>query len=123
MRLNNFPIITNRRLKLGVVGCGRISKNHFGSILQYPEDLELSAVCDIDSDALKQAAAEYNVEGYTDLKDMLATETLDLVVLCTPSGLHPVASCSSRWAWRTCCIRETHGDPLQRWIENGSGMR
>ena len=89
MKLNNFPIITNRRLKLGVVGCGRISKNHFGSILQYPEDLELAAVCDIDSYALKQVAAEYNVEGYTDLKDMLATETLDMVVLCTPSGLHP----------------------------------
>ena len=89
MRLNNYPIITDRRLKVGVVGCGRISKNHFGSILQYPDELELAAVCDIDGDAVKQAAAEYNVEGYADLKDMLATEILDLVVLCTPSGLHP----------------------------------
>ena len=89
MRLNNFPIIKDRRLKVGVVGCGRISKNHFGSILQYPEELELAAVCDIDGATLKQAAAEYNVQGYTELKDMLTHETLDLVVLCTPSGLHP----------------------------------
>ncbi|MDA7459435.1 Gfo/Idh/MocA family oxidoreductase [Planktomarina temperata] len=89
MRLNNFPIITDRRLKVGVVGCGRISKNHFGSILKYPEDLELAAVCDIDADALSHATAEYNVQGYTELKDILARETLDLVVLCTPSGLHP----------------------------------
>jgi UDP-N-acetyl-2-amino-2-deoxyglucuronate dehydrogenase len=89
MRLNNFPIIIDRRLKVGVVGCGRISKNHFGSILQYPEELELAAVCDIDGDALKQAAKEYNVQGYTELKDMLTQETLDLIVLCTPSGLHP----------------------------------
>jgi len=89
MRLNNFPIITDRRLNVGVVGCGRISKNHFGSILKYPEELELAAVCDIDGDVVKQAAAEYNVQGYTDLKHMLAHETLDLVVLCTPSGLHP----------------------------------
>ena len=88
MRLNNFPIIKDRRLKVGVVGCGRISKNHFGSILQYPEELELAAVCDIDGDALKQAAAEYNIQGYTELKDMLTQETLDLIVLCTPSGLH-----------------------------------
>jgi UDP-N-acetyl-2-amino-2-deoxyglucuronate dehydrogenase len=88
MRLNNFPIITDRRLKVGVVGCGRISKNHLSSILQYPEDLELAAVCDIDGDAVMQAAAEYNVQGYTEFKGMLTHETLDLVVLCTPSGLH-----------------------------------
>lgn len=89
MRLNNFPIITDRPLKVGIVGCGRISKNHFGSLLQYPEDLELSAVCDIDGAALEKATVEYNVQGYTELKDMLIHEKLDLVVLCTPSGLHP----------------------------------
>ena len=89
MRLNNFPIIKDRRLRVGLVGCGRISKNHFGSILKYPEELELTAVCDIDCEALKQAKAEYNIQGYTELKDMLISEALDLVVLCTPSGLHP----------------------------------
>lgn len=89
MKLHNFPIITDRPLKVGVVGCGRISKNHFGSILKYPADLELTSVCDIDSEALEQATKEYNVQGYTDLKDMLTHETLDLVVLCSPSGLHP----------------------------------
>lgn len=92
MKLNNFPIINGRRLKVGLVGCGRISKNHFGSILQYPDDLELAAVCDIDREALKQATAEYRVQGYNDLKDMLSIETLDLIVLCTPSGLHPPQS-------------------------------
>ena len=89
MRLINFPVIKERRLRIGLVGCGRISQNHFASILQYPEDLELAAVCDIDGEALKKAKAKYNVQGYTELKDMLITEALDMVVLCTPSGLHP----------------------------------
>ena len=88
MRLNNFPVIKDRRLRVGLVGCGRISKNHFGSILQYPEELELAAVCDIDGQALTQAKAGYNVPSYTELQDMLNSEALDLVVLCTPSGLH-----------------------------------
>ena len=88
MRLNNYPTIKDRRLKVGVVGCGRISKNHFGSILQYPEDLELAAVCDIDDDALAQAKAEYHVQAYTEIIEMLTHEMLDLIVLCTPSGLH-----------------------------------
>ena len=89
MKLNAFPSIKDRRLKVGVVGCGRISQNHFGSILKYPDDLELTAVCDIHGEALKRATAEYNVHGYTDLRGMLSSETLDVVVLCTPSGLHP----------------------------------
>lgn len=89
MKLCNFPVIEHRKLKVGVVGCGRISKNHFGSIKEYPEDLELVAVCDIDDGALSDTAKEYRVPGYADLKDMLERENLDLVVLCTPSGLHP----------------------------------
>ena len=89
MKLNNFPIIRDRRLRVGVVGCGRISKNHFGSILDYPDDLELTAVCDIDHVALEHATTEYGVQGYHELKDMLSLENLDLVVLCTPSGIHP----------------------------------
>lgn len=89
MKLNNFPIIIDRRLKIGVVGCGRISVNHFRSIKQCSEDLELTAVCDICDEALQKASTEYGVKGYLDLKDMISSEALDLVVLCTPSGLHP----------------------------------
>ena len=89
MKLCNYPVIENRKMKVGVVGCGRISKNHFSSINEYPEDLELVAVCDIDDGALSNAANEYRVPGYSDMKDMLEHENLDLVVLCTPSGLHP----------------------------------
>ena len=89
MKLNNFPIITDRRLRVGLVGCGRISKNHFSSILKYPDDLEITAVCDIDNDALHNITSEYEVNGYNDLQDMLSKEALDLVILCTPSGLHP----------------------------------
>ena len=88
MKLNNFPFITDRRLRLGLVGCGRISKNHFNSIFQYPDDLELAAICDIDPVALKNVTLEYGVKGYNKLVDMLSSETLDIVVLCTPSGLH-----------------------------------
>ena len=88
MKLNNFPIITDRCLRLGLVGCGRISKNHFNSIFQYPDDLELVAVCDIDGLALNNATSQYGVKGYSALTDMLSNEALDVVVLCTPSGLH-----------------------------------
>ena len=89
MKLTNFPTVVGRRLRIAVIGCGRISKNHFSSILNYPDDLVLTSVCDTDSKALKSATAEYGVTGYADLSEMLSCENLDLLVLCTPSGLHP----------------------------------
>ncbi len=89
MKLTNFPTVVGRRLRIAVIGCGRISENHFSSILNYPDDLVLTSVCDTDSQALKSATAEYGVTGYADLSEMLSCENLDLLVLCTPSGLHP----------------------------------
>lgn len=88
MKYNIFPNITDRTLKVGLLGCGRIAKNHFASITKYPNDLKLVAVCDVDNEALENAQNEYNVNGYNDLSEMLSNETLDLLILCTPSGLH-----------------------------------
>lgn len=84
-----FPIIEQRRIRVGLVGCGRISSNHFGAIAKYKEDLELVSVCDTDQEALSKAVNTYKVSGYNDFSAMLQNEKLDLVILCTPSGLHP----------------------------------
>ena len=89
MKLQRFPIITDRKIRIAVVGCGRISKNHFGSIHQHADEFELAAVCDTDSGALSQHATEHRVAGYSSMSEMLANEALDMVALCTPSGLHP----------------------------------
>jgi UDP-N-acetyl-2-amino-2-deoxyglucuronate dehydrogenase len=87
--MKNFPVIRDRKLRLGLVGCGRISKNHFLSFDKHSEDIHLAAVCDIDQKELTQHATERGVPGYLRMEDMLKAEALDLVALCTPSGLHP----------------------------------
>ena len=89
MKLQQYTTIPSRKIRLGLVGCGRISKNHFGSIEQHAANLELAAVCDVDSTVLKAHTEQYKVSGYASMVDMLVKEQLDLVALCTPSGLHP----------------------------------
>jgi UDP-N-acetyl-2-amino-2-deoxyglucuronate dehydrogenase len=89
MKIQQYPTITDRKIRVGLVGCGRISKNHLGSIEQHAADLELVALCDVDPVALQTHASQYHVPGYAQMADMLAKEQLDLVALCTPSGLHP----------------------------------
>lgn len=83
-----YPKIENRKLKIAVVGCGRISKNHFGSIEQLHSEFELVAVCDTDIQVLAEHEKQYKVKGYQSLDVLLAEENVDLVSLCTPSGLH-----------------------------------
>lgn len=80
--------ITNRRIRIAVVGCGRIAKNHLGAIERHTDDLELIAVCDADQTTLEQHADSRKVPGYARLQDLLAKEQPDLVALCTPSGMH-----------------------------------
>lgn len=84
-----FNAIINRKIRLAIVGCGRISKNHFGSITKHKDDVELCAICDVDSTVLARHQSEYQIPAYLHLEDMLKGEQLDLVALCTPSGLHP----------------------------------
>lgn len=84
-----FPVIKDRKMRIGIVGCGRISKNHFGAIEKHSDAIELVAVCDIDPDVLAEHTEKYKVSGYRKLEAMLKAERLDLVALCTPSGIHP----------------------------------
>jgi UDP-N-acetyl-2-amino-2-deoxyglucuronate dehydrogenase len=81
--------ITDRKIRIAVVGCGRISKNHFGSIKKHADDLELVAVCDNDQERLDAAVTEHGAKGYVDLEEMLSAESPDVLAICTPSGIHP----------------------------------
>ena len=83
-----YKTIESRKIRIAIVGCGRISKNHFGSIEKHSEDLELVAICDTDAMILADHSERYGVKGYRRMEEMLVAEELDIVALCTPSGLH-----------------------------------
>ena len=76
------------KIRIAVVGCGRISKNHFDSIKIHKDEIELVSVCDIDQETMFKHKEKYGIKGYTDLEKMLDSENLDLVAICTPSGIH-----------------------------------
>ncbi|MCP5182054.1 MAG: Gfo/Idh/MocA family oxidoreductase [Pseudomonadales bacterium] len=88
--MRSYPApITDRKIRFAVVGCGRISENHFKAIRQHSDRAELVAICDVDGRALDRAATETLARPYFSLKQMLAETNADVVVLTTPSGLHP----------------------------------
>lgn len=82
-------VIRDRKIRVAIVGCGRISKNHFGSIEEHAADVELAAICDTDPSRLEEHTTKYGLQGFLSLDEMLKETAVDLVVLCTPSGIHP----------------------------------
>jgi UDP-N-acetyl-2-amino-2-deoxyglucuronate dehydrogenase len=86
----NYSIILDRKIRVAIVGCGRISKNHFLAITKQQADMDLISICDNNQDVLSSHEVRYQVKGYLDLKEMLENENIDLVAMCTPSGIHSI---------------------------------
>ena len=81
--------ITDRRIRFALVGCGRIATNHLQALASHAERAELVAVCDPNPVALAAAVTTSGARGFATLDDLLAGSEPDVVVLATPSGLHP----------------------------------
>lgn len=79
-----------KKIKFAIVGCGRISEIHIPAILSAKGAI-LQAICDIDEAAAKQAAKNGGLEKYyLNLEEMLENEEIDVLNVCTPSGMHHV---------------------------------
>lgn len=76
-------------IKIGLIGCGRISKNHFEAMATQP-DVACAACCDIIEERARASAEKYQIPFWTtDYREMLQKKDIDLISICTPSGLHP----------------------------------
>jgi UDP-N-acetyl-2-amino-2-deoxyglucuronate dehydrogenase len=80
--------MTHKKIKIAIIGCGRISAKHFEAIKKHNDSLELVAVCDNNPIALEKATQESGVSGYSNLDKLLKNTELELAAICTPSGLH-----------------------------------
>ncbi len=88
-------------LRVALVGCGRIAKTHFEALdaLRKEGLAELVSTCDV-------------VPGkgdYTDMRRMLSEVESDLVVLCTPSGVHPAQAVLAARAGRHVLTEKPFG--------------
>ena len=112
-----YEAILDRRIRFGIVGCGRIASRHFDALRAHEERAELSAVCDIDPMALDAAVHSTGARGFHSSHEMLRVEPLDVIVLCTPSGIHPAQAIDAARAGRHVV---TEKPMATRWID---GMR
>lgn len=76
-----------------IIGCGRIAARHAENIVKYGK---LKAVCDVVHQKADEFAVQYDAEAYYEIEDLLKAEKdLDVIVVCTPNGLHAQHSIKS----------------------------
>lgn len=86
-----------KKLKFAIIGCGRISYKHVEALASNMKEAELVATCDVILEKAEAKKAEYiekvgetaKVNVYTDYKEMLEKEDIDVVTIATESGYHP----------------------------------
>lgn len=79
--------------KFALVGCGNISHRHAENINRVGK---LAAVCDILPGKANSLAEEYVARAYYSIDELLKNETdIDVIVICTPNGLHAEHSIKS----------------------------
>jgi predicted dehydrogenase len=77
----------NSKIKIGIVGCGRMGITHYSIINSFPE-VEVTAVADPSAFVLTLIDKYLPVKTYRNYEDMFAGSDLDAVLVCTPPSLH-----------------------------------
>ena len=73
-------------LKVGLIGCGHISETYFRS-QNYFNNINIVACADINVDAAKKCAQEYNID-LKNVDDLLASKEIDIVLNLTTPQAH-----------------------------------
>jgi len=77
-----------KKIKFGLVGCGRISKKHI-EVLTNLKNAELVAVCDVIKSKAELIGKKLNINYYDSYDEMLLNEkSIEVINVLVPSGLH-----------------------------------
>lgn len=74
-------------VRYGIIGIKGVGETHL-RLAQKHQNVELTALVDIDSDAVAYQAQELGIQSFTDYRDLLYADLVDAVSIATPHNLH-----------------------------------
>lgn len=84
--------MTEKPLRVCVVGCGDLGRTHARCWAQVPQ-AQVAAVVDIREERARQLAAELGLNGFfTDYREAIAQPQVNVVSVCVPTSLHPAVT-------------------------------
>jgi predicted dehydrogenase len=78
--------------KVCVAGCGALGTIHAKTWAKR-EDAKVVAVADLNIDSARKLAKELECEAYSNFKDAVMHDGVNVVSVCTPTAFHPEISC------------------------------
>lgn len=79
------------KVRVGIIGVGGMGNGH-ASYMNNVDGAVFAAVCDTDAEKLAKATEKYKVPGFKTHKELLASGTVDAVIIATPHYDHvPIA--------------------------------
>jgi len=75
-------------LRVGLVGCGGMGNEHLSIVRRAIPVAQLVGVCDHRADRAERMGREHGVGSWTDFTQFLAETRLDILHICSPTGLH-----------------------------------
>lgn len=76
-----------KKLSVGILGCGMIANYHAKAILEIPA-LTLFGAFDAYRPGGEKFAANYGIHLFSSAEELIASPDVDIVSICLPSGLH-----------------------------------
>lgn len=88
--LIDLPFTNSRpQLKAGVIGTGSVARTAHLPTYANRDDTTIVAVADLDAEMRREAAQDFDVERtHSDGLELIESETLDIVSICTPPATH-----------------------------------
>ena len=80
--------MSKRKIRIGVIGLGRIGWQFHCKTLADHKDFILAGVADVDSQRCREAEETYNCVSFTDYVELLDMDGLDVAVVAAPTHLH-----------------------------------
>ena len=76
------------QLRIGVVGCGAIGRDHIRRINEVIQGARVTAVSDVFAECGKTAAAKWGAEFFADGGEMIRSDLVDAVIVATLDEFH-----------------------------------
>lgn len=95
----------NKKMRFGIIGCGRIAPKHAESIIAL-EEAELVAICDIVPELAQDFANKYGAVPYGNYQELLDRKDIDIVTIATPSDLHAQIGCAAARAGKHVIVEK-----------------
>ena len=83
--------MVRKKLKLGILGCGRVCEHYIQKILipgRVGELYEIIACCDVDESRSDYVANLFSCKAFNDIEKFVKYKELEVVVILTKSGQH-----------------------------------